>query len=80
MTSYYKRLFFTETNCKLIQKETCLLKVLQWYKKNVEPNFSKNQKQLLILHIFAPSENYRIFHQNNNPKDWKVSKSLWKEN
>ena len=33
---HYKSLSFIETNCKQIQKETCLLKVLQWYMKNVE--------------------------------------------
>ena len=32
-----------------MQKETCLLKVLWWYKKIVVPNFCKNQKYLFEI-------------------------------
>ena len=39
-----KNYFFTEGKHKLIQKHTCLLKILTWYIKNVKPNFSKHQK------------------------------------
>ena len=36
-----KKFIFTETNCLLVQKETWLLKILG-------PNFSKNQKYILV--------------------------------
>ena len=57
-----------------MEKETCRLKVLPWYMKVVEPNFSKNQKQLLrIQYTLAQDEKYNIFRWNNYPKSWKVS-------
>ena len=36
-------IFFTETNRQLMEQETCRLKILLWYTKVVELNFSKNQ-------------------------------------
>ena len=49
--------------------------------KLVGPNVSKNQNYLFRIHwTFAWNDKYSIFHQNNNLKDWKVSKILRKEN
>ena len=46
---YYRNSFFTETNCWLLQKKPCLLKILQ-YMKTVGANFSKNQNYLFRTH------------------------------
>ena len=58
---HYKGLCFTKTNCKLIQKETCLLQVLPWHMKNAEPNFSKNQKCLLRIQTICPKWGIKYF-------------------
>ena len=57
--------FFTETSCKLIQKQTCLLKVMAWYMKNVEPNLKVVNENPIL---FVQDEKYKIFYYFNDGK------------